>query len=246
MRRVIKFLLSISLFIFLYNNVLYALNIRWYGHSCFLITSDKGVRILTDPYGRGVGYEIPRVKADIVTISHEHFDHNNVEMIENRDEALILRGIGSSGDWNPINKRIGDISIYNVPLYHDHKRGLKRGKNSGFVYEIDGLRLLHLGDLGHLLSRDQLDRIGKIDILFIPVGGVYTIDAEEAREVVAQINPKIIIPMHYKTAPVILPIEPLDAFISEQDNVERLGSNNFNISRKDLPDTPKIVILNYK
>jgi L-ascorbate metabolism protein UlaG (beta-lactamase superfamily) len=211
-----------------------------------MITSDEGLKILIDPYGEGVGYRIHRINADVVTISHEHFDHNNVNMIKNRDRALILRGLKKNGDWNIIDRSIDGVDIYNIPLYHDDNMGKERGKNSGFIYKIDGLKILHLGDLGHILTKPQIDRIGKIDILLIPVGGVYTIGAEEATKVIDQLNPKIVIPMHYKTEPVTLPIEPIDRFIKDKKNIKRVEGYSISISKESLPENQEIILLHYK
>ena len=210
------------------------MKIRWFGQSCFLIESEKRVRVVTDPFDSSLGYKVPRLRADIVTVSHEHFDHNATRGV--RGNPVIMRGVGGQG--------IKGVFTKGVSVFHDKVRGAQRGINTIFVLEIDGIRIVHLGDLGHTLSPEQVRAIGGVDILFIPVGGTFTIDAREADEVVEQLNPKIIIPMHYKTPAISLTIDGVDKFLSNKQNIEK--RKELKISKKDLPEEAKVIVLEYK
>lgn len=163
--------------------------IKWVGHASFRIELNDGRSVVTDPYDEKVGYALPVHKADIVTISHEHFDHN---YIGNLSPVHVLREAGK--------QELGGITIEGFPSFHDDEQGAKRGKNMIYLIEADGMRVLHLGDLGHDLSDEQIAAFGPIDVLTIPVGGVFTIDAEQAAALAKRINARIIVPMHFKTA----------------------------------------------
>ncbi|GLI51482.1 MBL fold metallo-hydrolase [Tepidanaerobacter syntrophicus] len=212
------------------------MKIRWLGHSCFLLEANDGTKIVTDPFDGSVGYKIPMVEADIVTVSHEHYDHNYVEGIQGEPE--VIRSAGECA--------IDGINIKGVPVFHDEAKGAKRGPNIIFVFEIDGLRICHLGDLGHLLSKSQLEEIGDIDVLLIPVGGTFTVNAEGALAVIDQISPKIVIPMHYKTPAVSMPIDPVDKFVEKIGNAERIDANTIEITPETLGDERRVIILNYE
>jgi L-ascorbate metabolism protein UlaG (beta-lactamase superfamily) len=179
--------------------------ITWHGQSFFRITSPQGTVIVTDPhqipeYGRPLG-----IKADIVTMSHFHSDHIQLRAIENFDDKNLkqirgLKGGGNRIDWNIVDEKIKDVNVRSVGVFHDSQEGLKFGKNAVFIFEIDGWKIVHLGDLGHSLSPAQIRQIGPIDVLMIPVGGIYTLNGDEARAVVKQLKPKeYIIPMHCGT-----------------------------------------------
>jgi L-ascorbate metabolism protein UlaG (beta-lactamase superfamily) len=164
------------------------MEIIYLGHSSFRI-SGKTTKLITDPFDpEKVGLKFPKAEADIVTVSHSHFDHNKVDLVEN-----VRKIVDGPGEYE-----IGGVSIIGIHTFHDNKKGAERGKNTIYVIEIDGIKLLHLGDLGHSLTEAQKSEIGDIDVMFIPVGGVYTIDAKEAFEIVKSISPHIVIPMHYK------------------------------------------------
>lgn len=210
------------------------MKLRWFGQACFLIESRKGIRIITDPSDPSLGYKVPSLEADVVTVSHEHYDHNATEEVRGNPE--IVRGVGE--------KKVKDIAIKGVNTFHDQARGTQRGRNTVFSFEIDGMKAVHLGDLGHVLTEEQIKVIGKVDILLIPVGGTFTIDAQEASEVVRQLKPKIIIPMHYKTPDIDLPIEGAERFLSGKKNVERL--KELEITKEDLPKEEKIIVLEYE
>lgn len=186
------------------------MRIEWLGHACFLLTGRDGLRLVTDPFNEQVGYPVPRTKADIVTVSHDHFDHNATQFIGG--SPVIVRG---TGDQN-----VKGISIKGIPTFHDKSQGRERGPNTVYKIALDGITVCHLGDLGHTLTEDQLKTLGRVDVLLLPVGGTYTIDPQEAAEVVRQVNPVVAIPMHYKTRYLNFPIQPVDKFTSFFDNVK--------------------------
>lgn len=163
------------------------MEIIFLGHSAFHIKG-KSASLVSDPFDpQMVGIRFPKVSANIVTISHDHKDHNKAELV-----ADVKKVISGPGEYE-----VEGISVIGLGSYHDNKKGEERGKNTIYVYEVDGLRLAHLGDLGHELSEGDINNIGTIDILMIPVGGIYTIGPKEAAEVSRSIEPRIIIPMHY-------------------------------------------------
>lgn len=221
--------------------------IRWYGQSFFTVTSTKGVTVAFDPhsieaYGRN------QIKADIVLCSHMHNDHTQTDVIITKDKKVLygLKGKEGKEDWNKIKETIRGIPIRTVGTYHDESQGLERGKNSIFIVEIDGLRIVHLGDLGHELSKEQIKEIGPVDILMIPVGGVYTINGTDAKKVVEQLNPKkYIFPMHYGTKVFDDVLTP-DEFIEDQKNVKKLTVNKFSISKDLKKVSPDIVLMHWK
>ena len=212
------------------------MEIKWHGHSCFEITSEEGIVIVTDPYNGSYGYPVPDLTADIVTVSHAHRDHNNVAAVKGEPE--VVKGVGEH-----ICK---GMQFYGVKTYHDTSRGAERGENTAFLFDVDELRLCHLGDLGQVLEASQLRSIKEkgIDILFIPIGGVYTIDANGANEVLEQLEPKIAIPMHYKTPPLRLNIQKEDNFLKGKKRVRR--EKRLVVHKADLPEEPEIVVLDWR
>jgi L-ascorbate metabolism protein UlaG (beta-lactamase superfamily) len=196
------------------------LSVIWFGQSCFLLQAGD-TRILMDPIPPTMGYPVEATAASVVTISHEHFDHNYVELA--KGNPAILRGLSEKGkDWNPIDFSNKDVKISAFPAYHDNGKGEQRGKNAMFLIETQGLRVLHTGDLGHPLDKETVKKIGKVDILMICVGGYYTIDATAAKEVTNELHPRVVIPMHYKTESTPkLPISGADDFLSGWKNVRR-------------------------
>lgn len=192
------------------------MKITWLGHSTFKIESE--MTIVIDPHDPTVGPLPADLTADIVTVSHAHHDHNYIEGVGGDPQIFDQAGdFIIAGDASPQRETSPDIKIIGVPTFHDGVQGQQRGNNIVFVYDIEGLNLCHLGDLGHLLNPTQLAQIGTVDILMIPVGGFYTIDADQAVEVVGQIKPKIVLPMHYKSKnlPASVPIAPVDAFVTK-------------------------------
>lgn len=212
------------------------MKIKWLGHACFLITSDSGVRILTDPFDETVGYELPNVEADIVASSHDHFDHNHLSVVKGSFKVLDKPGKFSEKG----------IEVNGVSTYHDKSKGSERGKNVIFNFLIDGINLCHCGDLGHVLTEEQVKEIGKVDILLVPVGGTFTVNASEAYEVVKQLNPKVTIPMHFKTDVLDFPIDGVDKFISVAGTGKKLGKQEIEINKDNLSEFSPIVVLSYK
>ena len=179
--------------------------LRYYGHALFTITLDSGITILTDPYGRFCRYPRRSLDADIVTISHHHYDHDSMEIV--RGKPIVL---DESGFYTPVR----GITVTGTPTFHDDSNGEDRGKNIVFSIAAEGLRIVHMGDIGHLPDRLQQCAIGKVDILLIPVGGTFTLDAEEAVQCVELLKPKVTIPMHYQTRfSMDLGVEPETEFM---------------------------------
>ncbi|MBU3129706.1 MBL fold metallo-hydrolase [Clostridium tagluense] len=210
------------------------MEITWLGHSCFLLQDSKGRKLLTDPFDTTLGYEIYKGSPDIVTISHKHFDHNYTKELNGNYKIIDKIGVFY----------ICDIPINGTPSYHDKDKGAKRGDNIIFTFKMDDYTLCHLGDLGHSLSNDDIDAIGSVDILFIPVGGNYTLDGKEAAEVTKKINPKIVIPMHYKTSLVSFPLDGVETFLMYMKNASKIDSNNL-IINGELRESLSVKILNY-
>jgi L-ascorbate metabolism protein UlaG (beta-lactamase superfamily) len=211
------------------------MEITWFGHSCFLIKDKNGRKLLTDPFESTIGYDLPNESVDVVTVSHHHFDHDYTAELPG-----VPNVIDKCGYFN-----LCDIPMSGIPSYHDTVKGAKRGENVIFVFEMDHLRLCHLGDLGHPLSGDDIDKLGKIDVLFIPVGGNYTIDGKEAAAIAKAINSHIVIPMHYKTPNLTFPLEGVEEFVTNMKNGEKIQSSTLGI--EDIPESfNNVKILNYR
>jgi L-ascorbate metabolism protein UlaG (beta-lactamase superfamily) len=208
--------------------------IKYLAHSSFLITSRNETKIITDPYtlGKGLSYRPINESADIVTRSHGHDDHNNTRIVKGNPQILTEAG----------SKTVKGIAFKAVPAFHDEAGGTKRGTNLLFCFRLDDLVLCHLGDLGHLLNPGQLAEMGKVDVIFIPVGGFYTITAAEATAVAGSLQPRIIFPMHYKTPGSNYPIGEVDEFLKGKNNVRRLDSSEVEINRETLPEKTEIIV----
>jgi L-ascorbate metabolism protein UlaG (beta-lactamase superfamily) len=211
--------------------------ISYLGQSCFKLQDKlgpEGVTLVTDPFGKELGLKVPNFEADIVTVSHQHHDHNN---------ASALRGspfvIDTPGEYD-----IKGVMAQGIETFHDSKGGAERGKNIVYRIEMDDLTIAHLGDLGHVLTDEQLDQLDGVDILMIPVGGKYTIDAKTAVEVIGQLEPRIVIPMHYKLPGSKADLDSVEKFIKEL-GVEPKREEKLKIAKKDLPaEGMELVILN--
>jgi L-ascorbate metabolism protein UlaG (beta-lactamase superfamily) len=209
------------------------MKVEYLGHSAFVITSDSGLKIITDPYTRSPSLTYGEIteSADIVTISHDHLDHCNPAAV--RGSPQVVKGAG--------RVVVKGIEFNGIASYHDEARGRMRGNNTIFCFDVDGIRVCHLGDLGHLLDNRQVQEIADVDILFIPVGGNFTIDARAASQVCNQLKPSVIIPMHYKTERGIPGIAGVDEFLKGKDNVTRLDRSE--VEFKQLPPPSQIMVL---
>lgn len=212
------------------------MNIIWYGQSCFRIQS-KDITLITDPFDKKIGLKPPYGAANIVTISHDHYDHNNYGVI--KGNPFIVDGVGEY----EINK----VIIKGIKSYHDNKEGKERGANTIYAIEMEGIAMCHLGDLGQeSLTDSQLEKIGQVDILFAPIGGIFTIDQKSADVIISQIEPRIIIPMHYKIAGLkgnLLKLDSIDKFSKEHNVSASDKVSKFSIKKKDLPQEESKVVL---
>ena len=216
------------------------MKIKWYGHSAFQITTEKGIRIIIDPYESGsfngaLSYGKIEDKADIVLTSHDHADHNYTKDIKGK-----YNHISKAGDHE-----IKDIKIKAIHCFHDSLGGKKGGSNLIFVITADGLNLVHMGDIGHSLDPELLKKIGKVDILLLPVGGFFTIDAAMAQKIINDIKPGVTVPMHYKTQKCNFPIAPVEDFTKNQANVRILKESSVVIKKETLPQEPEIIVLQH-
>ncbi|PIR05535.1 lactamase [Candidatus Kuenenbacteria bacterium CG11_big_fil_rev_8_21_14_0_20_37_9] len=216
--------------------------IQWHGQSCFRIQAkndDATTTLITDPYTNDYGLKLPHLSADILTISHEHKDHSNIKAVNGTQKRATPFLINGPGEYE-----ISDVFIYGIPSWHDNNEGKERGKNIIYVISMEKINIAHLGDLGQTeLTDKQLEMMNNIDILLIPVGGKYTINAEEAAKIISRIEPRIVIPMHYKIAGLKLDIDGIDKFIKEMGGKAE-EMDKLKIAKKDLPqEETKLVIL---
>jgi L-ascorbate metabolism protein UlaG (beta-lactamase superfamily) len=214
--------------------------VKWYGHAAFLITSDKGMKIITDPYESGayggqLAYGKIKDRADIVITTHDHADHNDTKSLPGSPQ--VVKGSGS--------KTVQGISFKGLSTYHDPSKGSERGANTIFTFSVDEIQVCHLGDLGHTLSDKELAEVGHVDILLIPVGGYYTIGPKEATDVAKQIEPRVLIPMHFKTEKCGFPIAPVEDFLKGKPNLRRLKASEIAFEKMNLPKQLEIVVLEH-
>ena len=209
------------------------MKIIWHGQSCFRIVT-KDTTIITDPFGKEIGLKPPHFEADIVIVSHDHPDHNNISAL--RGTPFV---VDSPGEYD-----LKGVFVWGIDSFHDAKEGKERGLNTIFIIEAEGMRLCHLGDFGQReLTDEQLEKIGEIDILMIPVGGVYTINSEEAAGVINQIEPKIVIPMHYKILGLNIKLQGVDAFLKEIGTEEKQVVEQLVIKKNDLPKEEEMKVI---
>ncbi len=213
--------------------------IEYLAHASFLIRSRGGTAVILDPYDPVIGYGAINRTCTAVVVSHEHRDHNFTAGVHGR--ALVIRN-------SPGVRTAGDISVRGVLACHDDCEGARLGYSTMAVLEVDGLRVCHAGDLGHVLSPDQIAEIGEVDLLLVPVGGTTTIGPAEARKVASQLRAKIVIPMHYATGQLRdedYTLLRLDPFLEKQPHVRRLNQSEFHVTVHDLPQVPEIVVMNH-
>jgi L-ascorbate metabolism protein UlaG (beta-lactamase superfamily) len=211
------------------------MDISWLGHSCFRIKGSHAI-IITDPYSPGLGYSLGKPTARIVTVSHEHPGHYYVDGVGEQP-----RVVSRPGEYE-----INDVLIIGIATFHDGEGGSKRGKNTVFLMEIDEVAVCHLGDLGHVLTSAQIEEIGNVDVLLLPVGGVSTINAPMAAEVVRQLEPKAVIPMHYKTPALSWELEPVEKFLKEIGAKEVASQPKLSLTKSNLPASTQVFLLDYQ
>ncbi len=224
------------------------IKVSYLGHSCVLVESQKGTKILMDPFDKSLGYNTTPVECNIITVSHEHFDHCNVRM--GLGMPKVFKGVNSGG-WVGIDTTYMGIRIYNVSVYHDEEMGKLRGKNSIFILEFHDstipVRVAHLGDLGHRLKPEDLTRMGKIDILFVPIGGYFTIDYKSALDIVMNISPRIVIPIHYRTKVThSWEIDGPEKFLSNFSEVRYIKDWSYDFQEVDLQNDKVVFLMDYR
>ncbi|MFZ1948121.1 MAG: MBL fold metallo-hydrolase [bacterium] len=213
------------------------MRIKWLGHAAFVLTSQAGTRVLTDPYrsgafGGAVGYRPIGERVDVVTVSHDHEDHNCLDGLPEGYQTVTKPGSHTAAG----------LSITGVKTYHDCHQGKERGRNVVYVIEIDGIRVAHLGDLGHALCGEDAKALGRVDVLLVPVGGHFTMEPGEALSVVRALRPSVVIPMHYKTDVLDFPVKPVEDFLSLAGGHERPGASEVEIKKDDLGGQRTVVL----
>jgi len=179
------------------------LDVTWLGHGCFRLRG-RSAAVVTDPFPPAIGLKLPKLDADLVTISHEHENHNYTQVMR---DSYEIRGPGEY--------EVAGVSVIGVPTFHDAQKGAKHGRNTVYLIEIDDVRVCHLGDLGHALDDAEAEAISAPDVLLVPVGGHTSINAAQAAEIVRQLEPRYVVPMHYAIPGLKLELDPLDRFLKE-------------------------------
>ena len=219
--------------------------VQYFGHACFLVTDSQGKRVAVDPYGEGIGYDVPPLAADVCLVTHDHFDHNATEVVSGQPD--IVKAAGET--------EAQGVRVRGVPAaHHEPGQDEARGDIVMMRWLLDGVSLAHLGDLGTSLTEEQTEALGDVDVLMVPVGGHFTIGPEKAIGTILSLQPRVVVPMHYKTDATSpsLPIGPVDDFLSAIPTdwlVSRLETNSVTIPKAELEqaDAPiKVVVLNYR
>jgi len=226
-----------------------SVTLTWLGQSAFVMDTSTGLKVLLDPVNMGAYNNAPVEGVDVVTVTHEHGDHNAVDLAVG--SPTILRGLANN-DFAKIDENIKGVHIRTVASYHDAEEGAQRGKNAIFVFEMPGLKVVHLGDLGELLDAQQVSAIGPVDVLLIPVSGGPTIDPKTAVEVGDQLSAKVVIPMHYGTAPAAggggFRLGGVDEFLkvlAPFTKVVRPG-HTVTLTAGELPTDRTVMVMEYK
>jgi L-ascorbate metabolism protein UlaG (beta-lactamase superfamily) len=208
------------------------MEISWLGYSCFRLKG-KNLTVITDPCPPGLGYSLDKLSARVVTVSHSHANHS------------YTKGIG--GEYRLLNRpgeyEIGGVLIIGISAFHDAENGAAWGKNTIFTIEVDDVTICHLGDLGHPLSSNQIEELGNVDVLLVPVGGGTTIGASQAAAIVRSIEPKIVIPMHYKTLTLTKELDSVDKFLKEMGLIEAVSQPRITITKASLPPPIQVIVL---
>ena len=211
------------------------MELHWLGHSCFRIRA-RDTTIITDPPARSTGYSLSSLTADVVTISHQHPGHNAIEACTGGP-----RVIEGPGEYE-----VAGVLIDGVSTFHDSSQGSERGRNTAYVIEVEDLRICHLGDLGHVPTAEQSEAMGEIDVLLAPVGGHHTIDAAAAAEVVSLLEPKVVVPMHYRTEVVRAELDTLDPFLKQMGLSEIAPQPRLTLTPSSLPAQTQVVVLDLR
>jgi len=219
------------------------MDIFYLGHSCFQLKGKKGT-VITDPYQASVGFSLPSTSADLVTVSHQHPDHNAVDKIggtARREKPFI---ISEQGEYE-----VGGVSVFGVQTYHDANQGVERGPNIVFTILLDDVRVCHLGDLGHELTTDQLEAIGAVDIVLCPVGGTFTLDPVQAIQTIHALEPSYVIPMHFQTPEhdpnLFSQLKTLENFLQEY-GMDSPAVPKLHVEKSTLPEETELVVLSTK
>lgn len=213
------------------------MDITYYGHSCFRVRGREGT-IVTDPFQPSIGYTLPHVAADICLISHDHPGHNNAGVLLNA--PYVIRGPGEY--------EVSGVFVFGWPSYHDRKKGKERGRNTIYTFEVEGIRVAHLGDLGHVPDQSTIEVMGDVDVLLIPVGGRVTLTAAMASDVINLIEPRLVIPMHYHTRAYAgeTNLDPVSKFLKEMGVHNGGAGDTLRVSQSSLPGETQVVVLRYK
>lgn len=216
------------------------MEISYFGHACFKLKGSEGT-VITDPYGAYVGFTLPSTSADVITVSHDHPDHNAVGQVRGtarRDKPFLIT--------KPGEYEVGGISVFGVKTFHDAHQGSERGVNNVFTILLDNVRVCHLGDLGHELTTEQISEIGEIDVLLCPVGGVFTIDPQQAVKTIHALEPSYVIPMHFKTPShdpkVFGDLSTMEDFLKEY-GTEVTPEAKATVTKDRLPEETELVVL---
>lgn len=206
------------------------LQIRWHGHSCFGITNE--ITLVTDPHdGKSIGIHAPSVTGDIILVSHDHYDHNSVKSVEKEGSKVIT---------DTRKRNISNVEIKGIESFHDECCGEKRGSNTIYKFTMENITFCHMGDLGHDLDEETVQKIGDVDILFIPIGGTFTLDVKQAWRIIKKVKPRIAVPMHYKIGGLSLPITGIEPFLEESKYEILKVGNEIDIEKEDLPEEPEV------
>jgi len=212
------------------------LDVTWLGHGCFRLRG-RGAAVVTDPYPPAIGLKLSRMDAEVVTVSHEHDNHNYTQVV--RDGAYEIHGPGEY--------EVAGVSVIGVPTYHDEQKGAKHGRNTVYLIEIDDVRVCHLGDLGHKLDDSEAEAVASPDVLLVPVGGRSAINGAQAAEVVRQLEPRYVVPMHYAIPGLKIELDPLDRFLKEMGVATSEAQPKLSVQKSSVAEyETKVVVLEPK
>lgn len=209
------------------------MQIAWFGHSCFRLRSRNGT-VVTDPYGKGLGYKLPRLRADIVTVSHDHPDHANVKAISGKPKI-----IDGPGEYE-----IKGMFVIGIPTYFEESPKQSELRNTVYLFDLDDVTVCHLGDVRRVPTQTQIEELGEVDVLLVPVGGGSTLGAAKASEVISLLEPKVVIPMHYKTNVVRgLKLQPVSQFLKEMGLKDVVPQDRVNLTKSGLPSETQTIVM---